>query len=373
MIFISIIVFVIATIVCIQWFIGIRKIPILNQITGNTLTKTTSTVSMIVAARNEEKHIYEAVSTMLDQVYPHVEVIVVDDRSEDDTFRLLNELKATHKNRKRLRIVQVTSLPNGWLGKNHALYQGYLASKSDYLLFTDADITFHHRTLQKVMAYTDNMNIDHLALIPQNLKGTLFYRGFLSYWSILGVWNFIQLRHAGVGAFNLINRRVYEDIGTHIEVAMAPDDDLKLGKQVVKKGYRQQLGFGNGLVFVQWYENIPQVINGLEKNLFAFMRYNLGLAGFFSIAIILLHTSPFIAIFYTEGFTQLFLLAALLIYLFMYVFNQPYSNDSWLFFLLMPINGILFTYCLLRSAYKTLRQGGVKWRGTTYSMKDLRK
>lgn len=367
---ISIVTFFTALAVLIQWLIGIRKLPILQeqQISKNI----NSGVSIVVAAKNEEARIYEAVSSMLSIESQQLEVIAVNDRSTDSTLQQLEKLKQAHPQGARLQIVTIEVLPSGWLGKNHAMYQGALLASHEWLLFTDADIIFAPETLQKSLSCVSKNNLDHLTLIPQNEAGTFLYKAFHSYWSILGVWNFIQLRHAGIGAFNLIRKEVYENIGTHNNLRLTPDDDLKLGKRIVSMGYRQQLGFGRGLISVQWYENIPQVVKGLEKNLFAFMRYSIAAASFFSLCIFVLHVLPFFGLLFFPSPSGYFFTAAAAIYFMMYWINQKYAGENALYFIFMPWNGLLFIYCLLRSTFRTLVRGGVEWRGTVYSLKELR-
>ena len=369
--YLSLFVLIGALAVSIQWFIGIRRMPRLdNEFVSQK--QDGPSVSVIVAARNEERDIYATVSSLLAQSWKDVEVIVVNDRSTDQTAAFLDHLKKSHHQRRRLKILTITTLPDGWLGKNHAMYQGYQLATGQWLLFTDADVTFDKHAVTRAMNHAGRNVLDHLTLIPKNKGGTLLYRSFHAYWSILGIWNFIQLKHAGIGAFNLVRKSVYEQAGTHRSLALSPDDDLKLGKQIVKKGFRQQLGLGNGLIAIQWYASIPQVIRGLEKNLFAFMRYNTALVILFSLILILTHVLPFIGVWFREPLSALFFILTLIIYFLMYSYNQVRTGISKYYFFLMPVNGLLFTWALLRSCLKTLRHGAVSWRGTTYKLSALK-
>src|SRR6185436_11647222 len=93
-------------------------------------------VSLVVAARDEERNVESAARSLLAQTYPALEIIAVDDRSTDRTGAILDGLAAVQP---RLRVVHVTELPTGWLGKNHALSFGAAAARGDWLLFADAD------------------------------------------------------------------------------------------------------------------------------------------------------------------------------------------------------------------------------------------
>jgi len=90
-----------------------------------------------------------------------LEIIGVDDRSEDATGRILDEFAATHP---RFRAIHVTELPDGWLGKPHALQNGYEASSGEWLLFTDADVRFKPDVLMRAVRIAKERKLDHLTL-----------------------------------------------------------------------------------------------------------------------------------------------------------------------------------------------------------------
>ena len=101
-------------------------------------------VSVIVPARNEEQHLAAAMRSILALDYPELEVIAINDRSDDRTGKILDELAAANP---RLRALHVTELPQGWIGKNYVLYCGAQAAEGELLLFTDADVYFEPTVL----------------------------------------------------------------------------------------------------------------------------------------------------------------------------------------------------------------------------------
>ena len=107
-------------------------------------------MSIIVPARNEADQIAACVCSLLDQDYPRFEVIVVDDCSEDGTGALVAQMAETDT---RLTMVRGTPLPEGWMGKAHACYQGYCRAQGDWLLFSDADTEHASFLLSGVMAH----------------------------------------------------------------------------------------------------------------------------------------------------------------------------------------------------------------------------
>ncbi|MGH3993949.1 MAG: glycosyltransferase family 2 protein, partial [Pseudonocardiaceae bacterium] len=97
-------------------------------------------VSIVIPARNEAAGIETVVRSILASSYQPFQVIVVDDRSTDDTAAIVRRLA---EGEPRLRLLSGAPLPDGWYGKPWACRQGYEAAAGDLLLFTDAD-TRHH-------------------------------------------------------------------------------------------------------------------------------------------------------------------------------------------------------------------------------------
>ena len=124
-----------------------------------------ATVSVIVPARNEADTIGPALAVLTAQAGPRLEVVVVDDRSEDGTGDVAEALVADCAH---ARLVRVETLPGGWLGKNHALWTGARsAPASDYLLFTDADVRFAPGTIAAAVTLAEERGLDHLAGAPR--------------------------------------------------------------------------------------------------------------------------------------------------------------------------------------------------------------
>lgn len=356
---------------------GSRKIPFLSS---QSLTGTTGLpkVSIIAAARDEERNIETALQSLLQLDYPNLELILVNDRSTDGTGRIIDELAKTDN---RLKTLHIEELPEGWLGKNYALWQGSQLATGELLLFTDADVVMAPETLLKAVALLKENQLDHLAVTPDakmpslllNMFGTTF--GFF-FFLFTRPWRTLQKTsssHIGIGAFNLIRRDVYHRVGGHKTIAMRPDDDLKLGKLIKLFGYRQQLAYGTGLISVEWYASFRQLMVGLEKNLFAGSDYRIGLTLCGIVFNLLVFSWPFVALFVTDGATFAFyLLASTILLLIVADGNRLHNLPRWQA-LGFPLTATLFTLLVIRTLFLNLSQGGITWRGTFYSLSDLRK
>ncbi|MGH9575866.1 MAG: glycosyltransferase, partial [Terriglobales bacterium] len=123
-------------------------------------------VSIILAGRDEETHVEAALATLLALDYPNCEILAVNDRSADRTGEIMDRLAAQDP---RLRVLHISQLPDGWLGKTHALWRAAQMARGQWLLFTDADINFRPDALRRALSYAEEASADHLVLFPTTL------------------------------------------------------------------------------------------------------------------------------------------------------------------------------------------------------------
>jgi glycosyltransferase involved in cell wall biosynthesis len=335
-------------------------------------------VSIIIPARNEERNIREALQSVLDQDYPNREIIVVDDRSTDGTGAVLQDMAAGNPG---VKLVRITRLPAGWLGKNHALNLGADLAEGQYLLFTDADVVMAPSALSRAVSYLQHENLDHLAVGPvvtmRGLVLNCFAGAFMVFFTLYSrPWKIRDPKspsHIGIGAFNMVRSTAYRAAGTHEAIAMRPDDDMKLGKLIKMKGFRQDLLGGKGLLVVEWYASVGELIRGLEKNTFAGLDYRLSLLIGGTIFCFLAFVWPFAALFLTSGPTWALNAAAVALLTLAYLDCAiGYGIKIHYVFGLAPAT-LLFIYILWRSAIIIILHGGIDWRGTHYSLAELKK
>ncbi len=334
-------------------------------------------VSIVIPARNEAKKIAEALQSVLKQDYLNLEFIVLNDRSTDNTATILAGLAAKDA---RLRVENISELPAGWLGKNYALHHGAERASGDLLLFTDADVVMNPSAVSRAVHYLQANRLDHLAVMPAVRMPTLALRLFCSAFGVffsayMRQWKAKDprsRRFVGVGAFNLVARDAYRAIGTHQAIAMRPDDDIKLGKLLKRAGYRQELVFGMGMLVVEWYSSLREMIDGLMKNSFAGLEYSVPMSLAGGVAVLLLNVWPFMAIFVVKGPAWiLYLLAVIALLLFISDGNRFYRLPGW-YALAHPLSALLFVYIIWKSMLLTLWTGGISWRGTHYPLALLK-
>lgn len=353
------------------------RVGFLAKVGGAPLSPEPS-VAIIIAVRNEEAHLRQALQSICRLQYGAYRIVVVNDRSTDGTPQILAAFVDQHPS---ITLLTIEALPAGWLGKNHALYQGYLQASEEWLLFTDADVEFAPDALRKALRYASERHLDHLTLMPGIWSRSGLLLSLLSTFKImlelkLRPW---ALRDPGsraamgVGAFNLIRRQAYEQAGTHRPIAMRPDDDLKLGELVKRAGLKQDVLYGDGQIGLEWYPGVRDFVQGLMKNTFATFNYQLLRALGAAAATLAAFGLPLPLLLAAGGPTEKLLgLIMILAMLPLYVSRQG-PAAKWWHVLMVPVAGWLLTYIILRSAWLTLRQGGIYWRESFYPLSELRK
>ena len=334
-------------------------------------------VSVIFAAKDEGPNLEQALGSMLAQSYERIEYIAVNDRSTDDTGAVLDRM-ATRDDR--IRVVHVTDLPAGWLGKNHALHAGAAMARGEYLLFTDADIIFDREAVARAVPFMEANGIDHLTIGPQldspspllELAVTYFTLGFFLLFRPWLVHDPERPEHIGVGAFNLVRTSLYRKFGGHERIALRPDDDIKLGRLVKLNGGRQMIAQGYDVIRVRWYSSVMDLVRGLRKNTFAGMQYSVLLAVGAVVMQLVVNIWPFVALFVTTGpVWWLNLVTSVILVLLLAVLCVGNRGRVWIA-VGYPIAAMIFVFILVDSTWRTLSRGGIEWRGTFYPLAALK-
>lgn len=335
-------------------------------------------VSIIVPACNEEDTIKPALLSILNLEYEPLEVIVINDRSTDQTGEVLAAIKNKYP---QLIVHNITQLPEGWLGKNHALHQGAGLAEGEYLLFTDADIHFEKSTLARAMTLMVDEKVDHLSLIFRNVARGLLLNAMMidaggGLFFLFKPWKAgdRQSRHfVGVGAFNLVRKSVYMKITGHEQIRMHPIDDIMLGKIIKQSGFNQECLAGYDFLQVHWYESPGKMINGLMKNIFALFNFRVSHALVTVLLVILVSIFPFWGVFFFSGLTRMFCLLSVATRLTSAACGARLIGSSlWStpFSLLSPYINV---YITLKGVLVTIINNGIDWRGTHYPLNKLKK
>jgi len=230
-------------------------------------------VSVIVPARNESETITTVLGSILATTYQPIELLVVDDRSSDDTAAVIERLAADD----RLRLIRGEELPEGWYGKPWACFQGYRQSRGEILLFTDADTRHHPELLGRAVGALLAQRAGLVTVSPVQRCLTLWERVVMPQ-----IWFLLALRYSphrvnrahkardviANGQFILTTREAYESAGTHEIVRHEVAEDLALAQTYLEKGLRLHFAFAERLMETRMYHGLAHLVEGWSKNMY---------------------------------------------------------------------------------------------------------
>ena len=332
-------------------------------------------LSVLIPACNEEKTIEKALRTLLNQNYPNLEIVVVNDRSTDSTGEIIDALSREDN---RIRTVHVETLPTGWLGKVHALYCAFQQSSGEWVLFSDADVHFAQTCLLRSVLYAQQENLDHLALLPKMTSRSQWAR-FAIVSALRGILVAVKPWHVndptrpegvGVGAFNLVRRTAFEDSAGFEWFKMDVADDVALGQMIKNTTGRSHVLLAHQDVAVEWYPSVEKVFLGLEKNAFAQVaRCDFRRGMLVGAAALWVACSPLILWMLGEHFFAWipWVGAIATSAVFHRSIGLSFVDSVGSFF----FGDLLMGAVVIRSTWLGEQRGGVIWRGTVYSSEEL--
>jgi glycosyltransferase involved in cell wall biosynthesis len=335
-------------------------------------------VSVLVPACNEGETIERGMRSLLALDYPGIEIIAVDDRSTDATGEILDRLAASDP---RLRVMHVTSLPDGWLGKNHAMQLAAGEATGQWLLFTDADVVFAPDTLRRAVAHCCRACLDHLVVAPRCETHGFWEKLFVSYFSLMFAvrvrpWEVANPRsraYIGLGAFNLVSAKAYRSFGGHAALPMEVLDDTKLGKVIKRNGFRQALLEGGDNISVRWVVGLRGVMDGLMKNAYAGFDYNIPAEIAACAGLILTTVYPVFALRDCSWTVRACAAAAMGLMALGAGIMRRVTDAGPQYGLAYPLASAVLVTVIARSTWRAMRQGGIVWRGTLYPLDQLKR
>jgi len=360
---------------------SLPRVPNLWDSSTDAPTETGAAIAVIVPARNEQAAIEDTLRSLLAQTIP-VEIITVDDRSTDATGAIMDRIAAEPiPAGKSLRVLHVADLPEGWLGKPHAMALAARHATAPWLLFTDADVLFAPDVLARALSFAAQSGADHLVLMPTLILKTPAERSLVTFFQSFSLlwwrpWRIGQPDASdsiGIGAFNLIRAQVYRAVGGFEAQRFQILDDVRLGVEVKRAGYRQEIVFGRELIRLHWVPGALGMTRNLTKNFYAGFGFNPALLLGACLGLVLLCLAPIAGLFAPWPFRAAALLSLAMIALHYRLASRYFNGVSTGYALALPVATLLAIYGMLRSMVLTLWRRGIVWRGTFYPLRELRK
>jgi chlorobactene glucosyltransferase len=347
-------------------------------------------VSIILPSRNEEKYIEKCLNSLLEQDYSNYEIIAINDSSSDKTGEVIKRYSSIHH-----KIIYIDSKPKpeGWTGKNWACYQGYLQSKGELFLFTDADTSHSTPAISLAVDYLMSEQLDTLTAIPKILA--------YDFWTKITLpilWTFSVARFSALkannpktkvgyffGSFFIITRKAYETVGTHKSVKEEIVEDAELGRRVKEQGFRLRVVHGEKYIKAVWARDTPTLWHGLRRLLIPLYKKEKTKAIIMVIATFVLLLLPLIILPFsiiiamdgknvTKSLIILFMsIISILLLAINNVLQLKYTvfQNLW-YALAFPLAGSFVLVAFLSSIIYSKQKDGIIWRDRRYSIREVK-
>jgi glycosyltransferase involved in cell wall biosynthesis len=339
-------------------------------------------VTVVVPARDEQDSIGATLESLLASEGVRAQIVAIDDRSEDRTGDLMDAVASRSDNSANtLEVIHNRDLPQGWLGKPHALALGVAQSRAPWLLFTDGDVIFAPDALELALRAATKTGSDHFVVVPTLTHEGVLAAGVQGSIQVLGQWAARMWKvqdptakdFFGVGGFNLLRADALKAFGGIERLRMEIVEDVSMG-WLVKRELRRKsmMVLGPGLVKIAWIQGPLGIVRLLEKNAFAGNRYSIGITVVSSVFLVLQAVVPLMALaagpWGVAACITLYCSVALSFYA-----NRKLNGISPLLAILYAPTVLILVWSFLRSMILTIKRGGVIWRGTLYPLAELKR
>jgi len=367
----------------IEGYIARRRDLVLRDDAPAFLPENPPLVSVLVPARNEEANIGRCLDSLLNQEYPNFEVIVISDRSTDRTTEIVKE----YGKDPRVKLLEVTELPEGWTGKNHALHRGVQEAKGEWLLFVDADTRLSRRCIVQTMAHALDQDVDMVSLLGKMEHRTFWEKMLVPPLGVtLMLWyppKLINKRGGRVGfangQFMLIKRETYEACGGHAGVRGELLEDIAMGKKMKRMGGHVNLALAPTLYTARMYRDLWALLRGWSRILHSGLHKNAWLIALHIAATLYISILPLAAFAWgvwgvfagRAGSWPVVILSVLVWGLMVWAVGGTYwvSDSDRRYAVLHPVSCIVIVGILFHSLYTAVAGRGIVWRGTVYPSK----
>jgi chlorobactene glucosyltransferase len=271
------------TLVAVLWCVlgvrilrSLRSTIILRANQPSSPLQTFPSVSIIVAARNEENSLPAALESLLALDYRGFEVVLVDDDSRDGTGAIADDWASKPASRGRLKVIYNRELPPQWHGKVHALHLAASAASGEWIMATDADMVLHPSILRVAMSCASERDVQFLSIIPELEFGSFWEKVVLPGFSFLITSLFpvhlvndpTSSRALAAGAFILMKREDLFALGGYARLKNVLIEDLRMAELFKRHGRRIFLAASRGLLHTRMYTSGAEMFEGLSRTAF---------------------------------------------------------------------------------------------------------
>ena len=332
-------------------------------------------VCAVVPARNEASCIARAVSGLLQQQFHGtLQVIVVDDHSDDDTAVMAKRAAETSGRPEALTVIAAEPLPDGWTGKLWAVSQGVQKAQRffpDYILLTDADIEHSTLTLSTLVAKAENERLALTSLMVRLHCETpaekMMIPAFVYFFFLLypPAWiSSSKSRVAGAaGGCMLLRPEALAAAGGIGSIRGEIIDDCALATRIKRSGGRVWLGLADKSASIRPYDTIQEIRQMIERTAFNQLHHSMTLLIATVIGLIVTFVLPLTLLFSRSTVAEILGASAIALMVASYLPMVLYYRLTAVWSLTLPVSACLYLWATLRSAGNFYRGKGGQWKG----------
>jgi len=329
-------------------------------------------VSVLIPARNEEKSIEKCVTSLINQDYENLEIIVLNDNSSDKTSKILSKIKSD-----KIKVMEGKPLPEGWLGKSWACHQLSEMAEGDFLLFTDADTEYRPVTISCAVNAMIKEKTDLISAVNHNQVKTLGEKitvPFVTY-SIFTILPLVvgyllkrsQAFVSGNGKFMLFRKDFYKKIGGHQAIKEHIVEDVALARITKKHNGKWRMFDATNLITSRMYYDFSEALEGFTKNYFSLFDYRILLTIFIWIWMGIITFQPLVIMFSSlitanYGSSFVYSLISVVITIFMWLLLAIKFRYPLHIFLFYPLAIAMAIFIGFRSMILTMTNRAL-WKG----------
>jgi chlorobactene glucosyltransferase len=360
----------------------LKREPRLANGTSGKMPNPLPLVTVIISAKDEERHIEEAARSILASDHPSIQLILVDDRSTDRTLEIMEDLA---RQESRITVLSVQQLPPGWTGKTHAVCLGTHQASGEILLFTDADTVFRPDAISRALRHFLTNGLDMMSLIPGFTDRRLLEDavhphlalGLSYFYPLTEVNDSTKPAAMASGCFIMITKRAYREVGTWETFRSQVTEDVALAKAVKAKGLKMGLMRGGDLVRTRPFETLSEVCRFWERTYYGALEQSIPkmvrlVFNYVSLVLLTLFFvfSGVLLLFGTDTapINWLFAMSTLA----MAAVIIPYSvfirleHGNWLYGLMAPVGIFVGAWVAVNTLGTVVMDKGIQWRGSLY-------
>lgn len=350
-----------------------------NIIFGPFLSKkinltSTPKVSLLIPARNEELNITNCLAHLINQEYQNIEIIVLNDESNDRTAELVQRMQRQYP---KIKLVQGQPLPDGWMGKNWACHQLSEAASGEILIFTDADTSHSPMAVSQTLGWMQKFKLGMLSTFPQQKTNSFAEKlivpiiDFFVY-GMLPLWTTYYFKSSAFAAANgqwiAFRKDVYQKIGGHESVKREIVEDVKLNRLAKQSGIKTLTTAGTKAIFCRMYHSPHEVWHGFSKNFYGLTGHSTFVFLIFELILLICCFLPFIFIITNYNSKILFIIIALNLII-RGILSIQYKHPFFISVLLHPVSILLASIIGLNSFYQ-YHWGNFQWKDRIIQIKN---